>query len=373
MNWSPPYAEVPSTALLILGSIAKAAGHTPKILHLDIDHVDLKRELKRFKPDIVGVTVNTFQVKSAREICKTIREVSKDIKIVVGGPHAPVWDGESDKVVVGEGETEWCALLGGTVGEIDYSLVDLSRFTGIGPQVGATPSACIMASRGCPSNCIFCNTPVFWGKKVRYRSPESVVDEVERLHKMGMREVFFQDDTFNLNHKWAGEIFEGLIKKKLNKDMIFRITGRVNEKLVTKEYLDLAFKAGVWNIFYGIESGSQTMLDRMKKGITVAEIKRAVRMTHEAHITTTCSFIVGLPGESWRTLGETDKLIREIKPTRYGWCFACPFPMTEFEREVKAKGHVLQRDYADYAYGMLIIRTDELDYDQLAAFQGFSY
>lgn len=88
------------------------------------------------------------------------------------------------------------------------------------------------------------------------------MDEVELLHmQYGINEIFFQDDTFNLNHEWAFAIFNEIITRKLNKEMMFKIDCRVNEKLLTKEFLDLAYKAGVWNIFYGIESGSQ---DRRK-------------------------------------------------------------------------------------------------------------
>lgn len=382
LNWPHFYCESPSTALLILATVAQNKGHQTRILHLDIDSVDLRAEIQSHTPEIIGITCNTFQVRSARETIKTIRNISKEIKIVLGGPHACVWDNSVNEVVVGEGENRWLEILGETpdiktiddVPPIDYDLVDMRRFIGISPRIGAVPSTAIMASRGCPNQCTFCNTPVFWGKKVRYRDPECIVDEVERLHKIyGMNEVFFQDDTFNLNLHWASEIFEGLIRKGLNKEMVFRLTGRVNDKLVTKEYLDLAYRAGVWNIFYGIESGSQYLLDRMKKQQTVEEIKRAIKLTHEAGITTTCSFIVGLPGESWETLRETDQLINEIKPTQYGWCHACPFPKTEFREEVIRDNHIQDKDYGDYTYGMEIIRTEKLSYGELAVFKGFSY
>ncbi|KKL20409.1 hypothetical protein LCGC14_2455750 [marine sediment metagenome] len=229
-----------------------------------------------------------------------------------------------------------------------------------------------MASRGCPYQCTFCNTPLFWGKKIRYRDPEKVIGEVKHLHeKYGINEIFFQDDTFNLNHKWAFEIFDGLINSGLSQEMLFKIDCRVNETLLTKEFLDKAYKAGVWNIFYGIESGSQMMLDRMKKGITVSEIKRAIKMTHDSGIQTQCSFIVGMPGETMKTLIETNKLILETNPSKYGWVFACPFPGTEFDKEVTAKGHKRDVDFSDYGYGKVICRTDELDFPELEAYQGY--
>jgi len=379
-NYHHPWCETPSRALLILGTLAKQYGHKVIILHLDIERQNPKYLIRVFKPDIVGLTVNTFMVRSAQKMAKCFK--AEGIQVVIGGPHAVAWDGEANVVVVGEGENRWLEILGEepsikSIDDIpipDYSLINLARFTGVGPSLGAIPSMAIMASRGCPYQCSFCNTPAFWGKKVRYRAPELVVDEVEQLHRhYGINEIFFQDDTFNLNHKWATEIFGEIIRRQLNKSMVFRLTGRVNEKLVTDEYLKIAKRASIWNIFYGIESGSQYMLDRMKKGITIDEIKRAVKMTHKAGITTTCSFIVGLPGESWETLRQTNNLINEIQPSQFGWCYACPFPGTEFTKEVISSGHILHKRYDEYMYGMLVIRSEELSYSDLASFSGFNF
>ncbi len=101
--------ETPSRALLILGTLAKNAGHEVKIVHLDIDEIDWS-----WKPEIVGITVNTFQVKSARKVAKTAR--NRNAKVIIGGPHASAWDrktdGEVDKIVTGEGENVWLDYLG---------------------------------------------------------------------------------------------------------------------------------------------------------------------------------------------------------------------------------------------------------------------
>ena len=386
MNWDYPYGGSPSTALMMLGTIAKQKGHKVKILHLDVDEVSFTDELRNFKPDIVGITAGTFQVKSARKIASEARRAKS--WVIIGGAHSAAWNGdiEADEIVVGEGENRWLEILGEKPIELDdipypdYSMVDLNKFSGIGPMVGAVPSFCMMASRGCPNKCIFCNTPAYWGKRVRYRDPQNVVGEMEYLHKMyGAKEIFFQDDTFNLNHKWAFKVFEGIIKKGLNKKMIFRIACRVNEKLLTEEFLDLAIKAGCWNIFYGLESGSQFMLDNMKKGQTVAEIHKAVNLTREKKLQTACAFVVGLPGESWETLRKTGLMVQRLRmshmldnnPIRYGWTFACPFPNTELTKIVKEKGHILDIGYEEYRYGKLMCRTDKLDFSELRRFRGF--
>lgn len=370
--------ETPSRALLILGTLAKREGHEVKIIHQDIEEIDWK-----WRPEIVGITVNTFQVKHAREIVSVAK--NRGAKVIIGGPHAIAWDrkidGNPHEIVIGEGENTWLKFIGAeaNIGEIDdipmpdYSLVDITKFTGVEP-VGAMSSAAIMASQGCPFSCTFCNTPIFWGKNVRYRNAVRVVEEVEHLHSQyGVNEIFFQDDTFNLNHEWAFAIFNDLIRRGLSREMMFKICCRVNEQLITKEFLELARQAGVWNIFYGVESGSQYMLDRMKKGVTVAEITRAIHMTTEAHIKSQASMVIGLPGESLRTLQESDTLLREAKPSWYGWCFFCPFPGTEARSEAEKASHIKDGDYAEYCYGNVYCRTDALDYRELQSFKGFTY
>ncbi|MCH7602744.1 MAG: cobalamin-dependent protein [Planctomycetes bacterium] len=191
-------------ALLTLGTLAENKGHIVKVLHQV--NGTFPDELTAFKPDIVGITVNTFQVKHARMIAQQAKEYGA--KVVIGGPHAPAWNGSAvDKIVVGEGENRWLEILGekpsiATINDVprpNYDLIDFDQFTGINP-VGAPPAAAIMASRGCPYQCTFCNTPIFWGKKIRYRDPKKVVDEVQHLHEhYGINEIFFQDDTFNVN------------------------------------------------------------------------------------------------------------------------------------------------------------------------------
>ncbi len=191
MNWPHPYVESPSIALLTLGAIAKQYGHEVKVAHLDID--TLPEEI----PDMVGITCNTFQVKSARELAK---HYQGKCRIALGGPHAIAWteaDGKVDNLVVGEGESKWLGILGQPSKEYaiddiplpDYSLVDMTLFSGVLPM-GAVPSMVLFGSRGCPGRCIFCNTPVFWGSTCRYRSPKSIVDQTIVLDLMNFLAAF---------------------------------------------------------------------------------------------------------------------------------------------------------------------------------------
>ncbi len=370
------FDETPSLALLTLGTLAENEGHIVHVIHMASDQLMIREALTAYHPDILGITCNTFQVKSAKHIAEYARKWSKDLRIVLGGPHAVAYDGIADDIVIGQGENKWLEILGAKtriesiddIPQLDYSLVDLSKFPGISP-VGAVPSMSMMASRGCPFKCSFCNTPIFWGKKVQYKDPKLIVDEVNYLRgQFGIKEIFFQDDTFNLNHDWAEAIFNYIIEWELNEQMIFKIACRVNEKLFTQKFLDKAKEAGVWNIFFGIESGSQEMLDSMHKGITLDEVRRAVRMTHEAHISTQCSFIIGMPGETQATIEETVKFLEELHPNMTGFCYACPFPQTELDGIVTHKKHKRDIPYEEYGYGMVLCRTDKLSYEDLATY-----
>ncbi|KKM70900.1 hypothetical protein LCGC14_1436050, partial [marine sediment metagenome] len=190
-NNHPSYVdEAPSLALLTLGTLAENEGHIVKIVHMGTDRIEIREAMTKYHPDVLGITCNTFQIKSAKAIAEYARNWSKDLKIVVGGPHAVAYDGIADHTVIGEGENEWLEILGSKrrledmddIPQLDYSLVDLSKFPGISP-VGAVPSMSMMASRGCPFQCSFCNTPIFWGKKMQYRDPKLVVDEIDFLHQ----------------------------------------------------------------------------------------------------------------------------------------------------------------------------------------------
>jgi len=390
----------PSGALILIGTMLYNKGYNVKIVHLATDTRDInefKSIVSSFKPDIVGITVNTFQTKSAKDVSKAIKEIDKNIIVVVGGPHPSSLKHNIfkefqyiDISVIGEGENTFIEIVEGKdLSEIkgicyndklneprkeednlDYiplpnlDLIDINKFIGADP-VGAYPSMYIMASRGCPYQCIFCNKSV-WGRKIRFRKPELVINEIEWLHeKYGVREIFFLDDNFNLNRKWAETIMNMIIEKNLNKKIVYKTSFRVNEQLVDEDLLKLAKAAGFWLIFFGVESGSQKMLDNMKKGFTVNEVKRAFKLAHKVGLKTLGSFIIGLPGETYDTVKESIKLWKEIHPYVTGCSPAIPFPETEFAKIAASKGHLISTNYDEYTVNKFLVRTDELTVDEI--------
>lgn len=384
--------QFPNGALLLLGTILENEGHKVKVVHMMADGVNLKQLagiVKDFNPEIVGLTAVTFQSRTLRETSEAVKSANRDVVVVAGGSHisALISMGYSvaldypdiDYFVRGEGEY----ILGDIINQkvlpkiinakplgilnslpVNMGLVDINRFSGAYPP-GPRPGMFVMGSRGCPYRCSFCSRSVF-GNTVRYREPIAVVDDVERLAKdWGIREVFFQDDTFNVNRKWAEEILKLIIKRKLNKKLCFRTPCRVNSKLIDLDLLDMMKEAGFWLIFYGVESGSQVMLDRMNKGTTIDEIKKAFRLTQEAGIKAEASFIVGLPGETADTIQDSIKLYKEIKPDWGSFTRAIPFPGTELYREAKQLEHLLIDSFDDIEVDKVMCRTEALTGDDI--------
>jgi radical SAM superfamily enzyme YgiQ (UPF0313 family) len=402
----PTSAEgYPSGALLLLGSMLYELGHDVAVVQMITDRIDaagIEDRTREFRPDIVGITMNTYQTRSAREISQAVKKVSKNIRVVTGGPHPSALQLDTfryfpdiDIVVCGEGEETFMEIVEGKpLSEIqgicyegtlnpprpfiqDFSYIPrtnldliggregIKRFQGPYPN-GPMPSMFIMASRGCFGRCKFCNTPVFWGSKVRTRTAETVIQEIEWLHKRyGITEIYFQDDTFNANKQWAETVLNLIIEKGLNRNISYRLCFRVNKPLINPELLQLAKRANVWLIFYGTENGNQEMLKAMGKNITIAEIERAFRMTHEAGIKTITSFLIGNMGETKQTVYDSIALAKRLKTYVAGFSMAIPFPGTGLREEMIAKGHLLEADYDLYGAEKCVIRTDELSPDEM--------
>jgi len=384
----------PSGALILIGTMCQDNGYNVQIIDMvanDVSLNQIKDLIQSFNPDIVGITVNTFQTKSTKEITRIIRQISKDILIVIGGVHSSalglkIFDDFSDIdiSVIGEGEFTFLDIAKGkALSEIkgicysnkmnelrpmaenlDYMplpnlyLVDLNKY--IGANYETNNSMFLMASRGCPFHCVFCNKSVF-GNKVSFRSPSKVIEEIKWLHEeYGISEIFFQDDTFNLNRKWINEILSLIIDSGLNKGIKYIAPFRANKELVDSELLSLMKRANFKWLFYGVESGNQDMLNRMGKDLTLDEIERAVKLTHDMEIKTRCSFILGLPGETKLTVNDTISFLKKLNPTDADIGLATPFPSTLYEKYLKEQNYLINENYDEYRYGGNYIRTDEL-------------
>ena len=374
-NYRTKTEMYPSGALLLFGSLLKKKGHIVKVIHMVSDQYTypvFKEVLSGFHADITGITISTFQTRNTGEMVRDIQKITPQTKIIIGGPHPSAVGKDLEgykevKFVLGQGEDSILDLVEPghkpfTLDDIplpDLSLVNLKAYIGC-PPYGPKPSMFSMFSRGCPFHCTYCNKAIF-GDKLSYRDPEACLDEIEYLNKdWGIKELIIQDDTFNLNRKWCEYILMGIIKRGLNKKMVFRTPCRANSNLVDTDLLKLMKEAGIWLIFYGVESGNQLMLDRMKKSLTLEEIKRAFTLTNKVGIKTEASFIIGLPGETRGTFEDSLNFCSEIKPFWVGFSTLIPFPGTPVTQELKESGYLLNEDYGSYMPGEVMSRTDTL-------------
>ena len=381
-NFPVKHEMYPSGALLLLGTMAKQRGHEVKLVHMVADKMfirDIVQLARDFNTDIVGITVNTFQVATVKKLLSGLRWYFPKARLIIGGAHptsvgigeARIEFPDADDIICGEGEHQFMSILDSKTVEMtldleyitppDLTMVDLSKFKGAYP-LGKTPAMFSMFSRGCIGQCSFCNRSIF-GNKVRYRSPENVLQELRHYANNGIKEVFIQDDTFNLNHAWYQEILQRIIAEGLNKKMQFRAPFRADEQLVNEKVLKLAKDAGFWLLFYGVESGNQGMLDRMHKRLSLDEIGRAVRLTKEAGIKVETSFIVGLPGETPRTVDDTLDFYDKLSPFWSGCGVAIPFPSTEVSKEVHEQ--IKDIPYSEYYPGRVYFRTEKLNKKQI--------
>ncbi len=202
----------------------------------------------------------------------------------------------------------------------------------------------VTESRGCPFRCIFCRSPIAWNRVFRTRSSDSIFKELEYLKKIGVKNILFHSDTFTVNKNIVIE----LCKKIIDNGLKIRWMCNSRVDTVDKETLEWMKKAGCEMIMYGIESGSQKVLDISKKDITIAKIIETVKNTDKAGIKVWGYFIIGLPGENKETVEQTIQLAKSLPLTLANFAVAAPYPGTEFQSLAIEKGWLKSDNWEEY-------------------------
>ena len=209
------------------------------------------------------------------------------------------------------------------------------------PDTGE-PMATIQVSRGCPGKCIYCLTPVISGNKVRFRSPQNVIEELQECYKKyNIYNFFFKADTFTINKEWVIELCTLIMESDLNGKIRFTANSRV--KPLDKKALHYMRKAGCFMIAFGFESGSERTLKRIKKEIKISDCMKAVRWTKDEGILTYGFYMIGFPWENRDDIKKTEKLIYSLNTDFIEIHIPEPFYGTELFEEAK-KDKVLKKD-----------------------------
>lgn len=226
----------------------------------------------------------------------------------------------------------------------------------------------VLSSHGCPYGCTFC---AYGRQKCRLRSPEHVIKELIYLKEhYGLKHFLFFDDTFTINRERAIKICDLMIEKQL--DLGWSTCTRAN--LIDDELITVMKKAGCVQIAFGVETGSQVILDNIKKGVKLSEVRQAASLcrTHGIHFS--ALVILGLPGETEQTINETVNFIKEIDPFYTQFCTAIPFPNTAMYPYYSDNNFIQSSDFSKYCtIGEPIVRTEELSTDDLIRLRKKAY
>src|SRR4030042_1833989 len=368
------------------------------IIHDRTFSKEIKAEKKRA---IYGVSITTPIANLAMEVIKRIKKLNPENITIAGGPHATCVPEDLiksrlvDYVVVGEGEdtlSELCSKLLGNesvkdVKGIYYKVGKGTHFTGprqLIEDIDTIPfplhelfpleqdtknrpirEMVIISSRGCPFNCEFCQPYLrnTFGMKIRYRSEKNVVDELEYVKKKhGAHIVVFNDDM--VNPVYIKKVCDEIIRRGLK--ILWRCQARAN---LDKSLIRLMKRAGCIGIAFGVESGSQKVLDAVDKRLKVEDVAKVFRYCREIGIFTHAYLMVGNTSENMDDVRKTLELIRNIKPFSIGVSIATPYPGTHLFARLKKEGKLPEKIDWGIMHHMknntIYIKVSELSRDEV--------
>lgn len=358
--------------LAYIASALKEAGNDISMVDFNVTDIKLLPEIiKKFNPEIVGLTAMTPTIHFAKSIISEIKKINPKIITILGGVHASALPKETmediedlDYLVFGEGEKTAVEL-------VDYirDKRNLSKVAGILFRKGNKiiknnprelikdlntilfPSKDIlplklyekrhvsrgfsrehlkimelMTSRGCPNKCIFCAGHINYGNTIRFRSYDNIISEIKQsIEKYGITHISFLDDTFTLNRKLVGDLCKFCKEHKLTWDC----NARVNT--VNYDFLKIMAESGCKKISFGVESGNSEILKKIKKNITLPQIIKTVKDAKKTGIRyVECTFMIGsCIEETKEDIKDTVKLIYQLMPDFIAVSIMCPFPGTE--------------------------------------------
>lgn len=355
----------------------------------------LKTDLETFSPDLLIVSVTTPTFELDMKACEIAKKVNPSIVTAAKGGHVTVFDekalaehpyldialrGEVEKTVEELAQDIPLEEIKGITfrenGRIrrnpDREFIDdldslpfparhlLNNNLYRRPDTGE-PQTTIQTNRGCPGECVFCLAGRLSGKKLRLRSPQNIADEIEEcVDKFNIRNFFFRADTFTWNKEWVIAVCKEIIKRDL------RIKWVCNSRVDTldEERLRWMKGAGCWLISLGIESGSQRILDLMKKRIKKEQARRAIELCKKYKIKTYAFYLFGLPWETEEDVRETIRFALELDSDYAEFHLAVPFPGTELYDIVLEEG-LLEGDFQGYDHSLPVARTFHLSREEL--------
>jgi anaerobic magnesium-protoporphyrin IX monomethyl ester cyclase len=408
----PPYSpwglsgRLPPLGLAYVGAALEKADFQVQIIdnyNIRKPIEEVKKEVGRLEPEIVGITCGSVTYRPCIETAKAVKEVLPSCKVVVGGwqstymPESLLQHHAIDYLVMGEGERAMVELANSITKGEDKS--DVAKISGVAyrhngktvkvpstliedldqipfparhllpihiydrraPYFDAKPMDTMNVVRGCPYNCAYCETKKLWGSRVRAFSPSRVVAEIKDLaQNYGTKGVYFVGDNFTINKKRTAELCKLMKKENLNIEWV--CDSRVDK--VSRELLREMKDAGCRTVWFGVESGSPRILEKLNKNVTMEQVTRAFRLCKEMGIGIACSFMLGIPGETIGDMEATFKFARKLDPD---WCqfnvFVAVPGSTLYNEVMENKLYDRVEDFVTY------VKTEEFDYETVVKIQ----
>ncbi len=358
-----------------------------------LSFADLRERFKMWKPQVIGFQIFSYDFDSVVRSIEILKQVSPETIVLIGGAHVSATSttvleeiSGADFGIAGEGEIGLPMLVRRILGDekiplenipgliwrdgssiqtnaragtedLDYlgfqawDLMPPASYDG-SPQGGfykRFPIAPISTTRGCPYLCTFCGSGVNMGHKLRSRSMGNVMDEMVMLYNdYGVREFHIIDDMFNFYKDRVFEFCQGIKDRNLDISYTFPNGLRLNQ--LDRESLQVMKDTGAYAFTVGIESGSQRILDTMKKGLTLELIEEKVNLINAVGLEPSGFFIIGYPGETVDDINATIQFAKKLKLKRAHFSNFLPLPGTEATKRLVESGEIGQTDWGTLFY-----------------------
>lgn len=398
----------PPLTLCHLGALTLKHGYRTAILDAAARRLTMEETIERIRaedPDCLGLYATTVSIDEAAQLASLAKQALPGLKVIIGGVHFTFRPKETmraypifDLGVVGEGDVtlpdllgalDACSPLEDVRGIIFRSGDDLIR-TGDRPSLecldtlpmpafhllenfpqlyrppffgfSTLPVATVITSRGCLSKCRFCNSGIFGHGKQRTNSPKYVVELMRLLEvRHDVRQLLFYDDNFGTYREHVAELCERIIEAGLR--MTWSCNTRVTD--VAPELLALMREAGCWQISFGIESGSQRVLNFMRKGTSLPLIRTVLRWTREAGIRTNGYFLFGFPTETEEEMHQSIEFAKSLDLDIFQCTLFTPFPTIPFAGEIGAYGSIKASNWGEMNIFNPVFVSDGLSPEKL--------
>lgn len=368
----------PPLGLGYLSSYFKKNGFETKIIdglkdNLSVDN--LLQNILSEKPDAVGITCLTAFYNEVVHLAQRIKK--NNIRCIIGGvhptflPYQTLVDSKADYVICGEGEIALLELVKKNFVNNNiqgvYSLQDFKDGNEVikkakivenlddipfpdweqlnpnsyplaphGALVKNFPIGIITSTRGCPYGCTFCASPKFYNRRIRFRTPENVVQEIKYLiEHFGVKEIHFEDDNLTLNRDHVYRICNLIIKNNIK--ISWACPNGIRADKVDEELIKLMKNSGCYYFAFGIESANPEILRKIKKNETIDVIEKSIEIADKVGISCQGFFIFGLPGETRETIKETINFAKKLKLSRAQFLILDVIPGSELWYELNGQ------------------------------------